>query len=52
LQVLRLQNDKLSHLRGALLISGWQLLVLKFVRLIGVDVKVVGEKFHVLRISY
>jgi len=49
LQVLRLQNDKLPHVKGVLLISGWQLLVLKFVRLIGVDVKVIGEKCSSLK---
>jgi hypothetical protein len=37
-----------SHVKGVLLISGWQLL--KFVILIGVDVKVIGEKC--LGISY
>ena len=44
LQVLRLQNGQLSHVKDVLLISGWHMLVLKFARLIGVDVKVIGEK--------
>ena len=49
LQVLRLQNGKLSHVKGVLLVSGWQMVVLKFVRLFGVDVKVIGEKCSSLK---
>jgi hypothetical protein len=49
LQVLRLQSGHFSHVKAVLLVSGWHLLVLELVRLIGVDVKVIGKKCSSLK---